>query len=154
MAQRITKRQDATQYKYHGIVFCWLTIQRTFQTVFSFINVSNCYHAGSQEMVTSNYLLSCCEQVLFLAASVCASVRKKSRKLGLLIRNWCNLVWICAVSFKLFKLATSFSVWGYIFKISRPPSSFKVMRSISRSRVAKKRQRADMCTLRTQLNCN
>jgi len=39
-------------------------------------------------------LRACCEQVLFLAASVCASVRTKSQKL--LIRNWCNLVglWI------------------------------------------------------------
>jgi len=35
----------------------------------------------------------CCEQVLFFVASVCVSVRTKSRKL--LIRNWCNLVGVC-----------------------------------------------------------
>jgi len=45
--------------------------------------------------VCSGYLRSCCEQVLFLAASVCLSLRTKSRKP--LIRNWCNLLGICPV---------------------------------------------------------
>jgi len=43
------------------------------------------------------YVGTCCEQVLFLAASVylCLSVRRKLRKL--LIRNRCNLVRMCPV---------------------------------------------------------
>jgi len=87
----------------------------------------------------------------FLAASVCLSVCVTVRTISqkLLIRNWCNLVWICpmvnakstwrlmtfdldlwpwvifsyffpsqALSFEFFKLAASFSVWMYIFRIS------------------------------------
>jgi len=89
----------------------------------------------------------CCEQVLFLAASVClrvcASVLRKSRKL--LVENRCNLAGICpmgnarngwklvtfdldshfhifliqAIPVEWLYLATSFFVWRYIFKISR-----------------------------------
>jgi len=48
-------------------------------------------------IASCNYLLParqlCCEQVLFLAASVCLFVRTKSRKLP--IRDRCNLVWMC-----------------------------------------------------------
>jgi len=43
---------------------------------------------------------------------------------------------IQAIPFEWLDLATSFSVWRYIFKISRPQFSFKVMvpRSTSRER--------------------
>jgi len=99
-------------------------------------------------------LHACCEQVLIPATSV-----RKSWKL--LARYWCNLLEICpmvksklvtfnldfdlesyfvffkdqAIPFKWLYLATSFLVWWYNFGISRSPSSFKVIRFISRSRL-------------------
>jgi len=88
------------------------------------------------------------------------SIHTNSRKL--LIRNWYNLVEICpmvnaridwnlvaltfdresyfctsstqAIYFEWLGLVTLFSVWRYIFRISRSRSSFKVMGLISRSR--------------------
>jgi len=41
---------------------------------------------------------------------------------------------IQALSFECLKLAVSLSAWRYIFRISRSPSCFKVMKLISRSR--------------------
>jgi len=98
---------------------------------------------------------------LWVYKSVCLSVCRKSRKL--LVGNWCNMVGICslvnarsawklitfdldlwpwefvffeiqAIPFECLDLATSFSVWRYIFKISRSRFSFKVMVPRSRSR--------------------
>jgi len=90
-----------------------------------------------------------------LSVCICLSVRTKSRKL--LVRNLCNLVRICpmvnaksgwklvtldfdldldsyfrifliqAILFEWLYLSASFSVWRYIFRISRSPSSFNVM---------------------------
>jgi len=112
------------------------------------------------QSVTVYYLRACCEQVLFLVVSVCLSVRTESRKL--LTRNWFNLVGICpmgnarsgsklatfdldlniesclctprAIYFEWLDIATSFSVWRYIFRLSRSGFSFRVMGSRSRSR--------------------
>jgi len=44
---------------------------------------------------TDDYLRACCKQVLFLTASVCASVSVRTKFRKLLVRNWCNLVEIC-----------------------------------------------------------
>jgi len=54
---------------------------------------------------------------------------------------------IQALSFKCLKLASSFSAWEYIFRISRSPSSFKVMGINLKVTVAKQRQRAGFCFL-------
>jgi len=65
--------------------------------------------------------------------SVRLSVRITTRKL--LIGNWCKLVGICPLQW--LDLATSFSAWGYIFRISRSGSSFKGTGLRSRSRQQK-----------------
>jgi len=124
------------------------------------------------QLFCTDSLRTCCEQVLFWRRlSVCLSVRRKSQKL--LIRNRCNLVGICAAvnarsdwklvtfdlesyfvylprtchllsSFECLNIGTSFSVWRDIFRISRSPSSFKVMGLISRSQ-QQKSGRAQVC---------
>jgi len=118
------------------------------------------------------YLRACCEQVLFLATSVCLSVslvyESVSRKYWkLLVRNWCNLIGIyphgehwkwfkvadiwpmtwellsyfssSGYTFWMASLTTLFSVWWYIFRMSRSWYSFKVMGLRSRSRQRKSR---------------
>jgi len=114
-----------------------------------FDSIFTCAHAASK-------------YCLWRRLSGCASVRTKSRKL--LLRNWCNLVRMCpmvnarrgsklltfdldlwhwelflyflnsAIYLEGLDLATSFSVWRYIFRISRSQFSFKVIGLRSRSR--------------------
>jgi len=74
----------------------------------------------------------CCEQVLFLVASVCASIHRKSRKL--LLKNWCNLtgIWIIVNARSDWKLMTfDLDLWpwelfsyffssGYTFTMAWP----------------------------------
>jgi len=122
----------------------------------------------------------CCEQVLFLAASVRLSVRINLENYW--NENWCSSVGICpkvnarsgwklmifvldrwswelftylfsfqVIYFEWLGLAASFSVWRYI-RISKSQSSFKVMWVNHKVTVAKQRQRAGLCSPQTQFN--
>jgi len=57
-----------------------------------------------------------------------------------------------AIYFECLDLPASFSVWRHIFRISRSPSSFKVMGVNLKVTVAKQRQRAGLFSPRTQFN--
>jgi len=67
----------------------------------------------------------------------------------------CNTIHISSIinSFECLNLATSFSRWSYIFRISRSPSSFKVIGLISRSREQKSgSEQTDRETVNTKNN--
>jgi len=112
-----------------------------------------------------SHLRACCEQVLFLAASVCLCVSRsvctKSQNHWSEIdvtwqeyapwwtlevyHSWWLMIltcdfescfctfWIQAASFEWLDPATSFSIWRYIFRISRWRFSFEVICLRSRS---------------------
>jgi len=83
--------------------------------------VSSCAHAASR----------CC----FFVASVCLSV------VCLSVQNLKNY-------WSEIDLATSFSVWGYVFRIRSSAFSFKDMGNTA----TKKQSRAGLCSLRSQFN--
>jgi len=97
---------------------------------FSFKDMGPGQGHSSEKAVTCNSKTTV-QKLLASDRNICCDNAQSNSEL-LTLRHFYIFFSIQALSFECLKLAASFSVWGYVFRISRSPSSFKVMGLVSR----------------------